>query len=129
MLTEVVPLEHGVVSHEISSCGRAHHLSAMRRRHQARRPVHGAPVVVAVAQLHFARMQPYTRLEWSSRAPRLSVQADLRRTRRGNRVSCGREYGMEAVTSALDHMAAMRLDRAAHDLVVTRQRSLHRPRM
>ena len=101
------------------------HLTAVADRHQPSRPIQLGAVVVAITHTRFARVHTHPHLHHHALHRRLPRQRLLRRQRRLQRVTSSTERGVEPVARGLDHIPAVRLDRPAHDLVVTRQHLVH----
>jgi hypothetical protein len=101
------------------------HLATMRCRDQPRHLVERRPEVVAVPQLHRARMQRHPHAQRRGRRPWLVVQRALRFERGGNRVGRRVECGAERIAAGLEHVAVMRVDAMAQQRVVSRERCAH----
>ena len=104
-------------------------LAAVRDGHEPRRPVHRR---CRSSRRRAARPRrcgcPSGPAAASARAtPRAPARAARRRPRR--RVVRGREHRVDAVTGRLDHRAVVGLDGVAEDLVVARERGVHRARV
>jgi hypothetical protein len=101
-------------------------LIAVRNAHQPGRAVHGSAVVVAAALFGRARVDAHSDTQRTSVQPRSGAERTLRTSRCLHRVHRVCERGMDAIPSRLHDVTTVRLDRCAQDLVVTRQRRLHR---
>ena len=128
VLAEIDELDAGkeLVAHELRGQSRADDLAAVRRRHQARGTVEGRAEVVAVADLGRPGVQADPHPQRSGVGPRLGGQCPLQLDRRGHRRRRGRERREATVAGRLDDGAAVGADHVAEDLVVARQRRLHR---
>src|SRR5205807_5694262 len=94
---------------------RDEHLTTVRERHEPCGTVHLTAEVVAVAFDRLTGMQAHPNREADGA---VIAELLLRFDRRRNRVTCSRERGAEIVTTGAEHIAAVPLDRAAHDGVV-----------
>ena len=108
---------------------RAQHLTAMPDAHQPRRTIHRGAVVVTVAQFRRAGVDTDPHSQRLRQRPLLRSQRHLRGDGSVDRVVARRERSVETVTRRLHHVPATRLDRVTNDLVMARQRRLHRLRM
>ena len=71
-------------------------------------------------------MDTHTHSQRSRLRPRLASQPELCRDCGVDRIQRRRERSVEPIPRRLDHLAALGLDRATHQRVVTRQRLAHR---
>ena len=107
---------------------RAHHLPAVRDRHQPRRTIHRRAEVVPVALGGLTRVHTDPHPDRRTLRPRLRGQRLLHRDRRRQRITGPTERGVHAVAGRLHDVPAVRLDRRPHQRVVTFQRRPHRVR-
>ncbi len=98
----------------------------MRRVGQACRAVRRRPVVVAVAELGFAGVQPHADPQRRGVDQLLTRERELRLDRGADRVAGGREHGVHAVARRLHDVPAVRADRVVQDRVVAREGDRHR---
>ena len=115
-----------VVASEVDRGLRHHDLTAVGSAHEPGRSVQRRAVVVALAQLRGARVDAHAYQQCPGRRPVLRAERELRVDRSRDRVRRGRERGMHTVTRGLHDVTVVTLDRRAQDLVVARQRALHR---
>ena len=101
------------------------HLTTVADRHQPGRPIQLGAVIVAITHTRFAGMHTHPHLHHHALHRRLPRQHLLRRQRRLQRVTSSTERGVEPVTRGLHHIPGVRLDRPAHDLVVSSQHVVH----
>ena len=101
----------------------------MPRIHQPCCLVQHPPVVVLPPLLGLTRVQGHARTQRRDRAPPLALQCLLcgHRGRDGRRRR--RKHRVKTITSALDDMTIVGLDRAGDQQVVTCQRPTHRRRL
>jgi hypothetical protein len=104
-------------------------LSAVTRCEESRDTIGRRAEVVAVTQLHRARVQRHAHAELGGLGPWLAMERPLGLERGCDGVGRGRERGAEGVAAGLEDVAAMILDAMAQQRIVARQRRAHRCRM
>ena len=117
------------LAYEVGSRLRAQHLPGVRDAHQPRGSVERWAEVVTVALFRLAGVHPNPDRERTRLAPLLTFDRALRLDRRDYRLGRIREHCVHPIARHLDDEAAVPLDRAAQDRVVTRQRLSHRVAM
>lgn len=100
----------------------------MRHRHQSRRAIHLRPEVVTIPGFRRARVQAHPDSQRPRLPPRFLAKRDLGVDRRDHGIVRGAERGVRAVATHLHDVPTVGVDHLAKNLVVTRQRDLHRVR-
>ena len=114
-----------MIAHQFLGGQRQQDLSAVRCFHQPRRAVQRRAIVITTALFRRAAVQGHPRLDGEV-APGVGLQRPLRGKTRRNRIGRDRKRRMGTVASGLDDIAVVSLDGVAQDLIVVRQRLLHR---
>ena len=125
MLPQIEELDRRL-TRELTRRQRQHDLPAVRGRHETRRAVHRAAVVVAIAQLGLTRVQPHPHPEPPRHLPRLTTERELRRDGGVDRIVRGAEHGVEPVACRFHHEPVVSLDRLVQNRVMTGQGGSHR---
>ena len=131
VLAEIGECDPGteIVANEVGGDAGADDLPAVCRGHESCCPVQAGAEVVTVTDLGLARVQAHAHSQRPGRRPCFGTERALRFDCCGDRGRRGTERRMAAVSRRLDHRTALRRDRVSEDLVVARQRALHRLRV
>jgi hypothetical protein len=125
MLPQIEELDRRL-ARELTRRQRQHDLPAVRGRHETRRAVHRAPVIIAIAQLGLTRVQPHPHPEPPRHLPRLTNKRELRRDGSVDRIVRSAEHSMEPVARRLHHEPAVHRDRLMQNRVMAGQGGSHR---
>ena len=98
----------------------------MTGREQARDPVERRSEIIAVAELHRARMQRHAHAELRCFGPRLAMHRALRVERRGECVGRRMERGAERVAARLEHVPFVIVDAVLEQRIMSRECRAHR---
>ena len=113
------------VAEQLSRRERDEHLAAVRSGRETRRAIDRGTEVVAIAVRCRAGVYTHAHAQrtfWSLDVSKRDLTGGGGRDRVVGRAECG----VQPVAGRLDHVPAVRLDRCTQQLVVTRQRTLHR---
>ncbi len=128
VLTEVDEIDAMIrVAQQLLGGERHEDLAAVGDTHQPRRPVQRGAVVVAVATVGRSGVDPHAHTQLAGLAPRLGRERTLRIERRTRSVRLQwRRHACAPSPVILTTYPSCAVDRVAQDLVVTRERGLHR---
>ena len=130
VLADVVEIKarRELITDQFGSRLRQQNLVAAGQRHDPSSAVQDRAEVVAAPFLGLAGVQTRSNPD-DCFVPRLIGEADLGSGDRGNCVGRGRECRSERIPGGREHVAVLKLDGPAHDLIVTGECRRHRPRV